>query len=127
MIARRTAATTVPEYRLSSSGPPGNPARITCGLRLPPDSTAELPLRRFEPRVLRAERLHADRVEPDDQLRIVVERLDADDAADAELRVLDAHAWAEVHAGRLILFLVGIDRLCLAGAPAAAVRVGAEL
>ena len=58
-----------------------------------------------------------------------VERLDADDAADAELRVADAHARLEREAGRLILVLVRVGRRFLARAAAAAfaVRVGAEL
>src|SRR4051812_45904845 len=126
MIARRTAATTVPECCFSSRGSPCTPARIRCGLRRAPDWKARLPLRRLEPCVLRAERLHADGVEPDDQLGIVVQRLDADDTADAELRMLDSHAGAEVHAGGLILVLIRVDRLRLTGAPAAAVRVRPE-
>ena len=48
--------------------------------------------RRLQPRIFRAQGLPADR-EPDDDLRIAVQRLDADDGAHTELRVTYARAW----------------------------------
>src|SRR5207248_8042476 len=57
-------------------------------------------LRGLEPRVFRAQRLLAHGRKSHDQLRVVVERLDADDAADAELGVPDAHAGAQVERQR---------------------------
>ena len=84
----------------------------------------------LEPRELRAQRLLADVAEPHDQLRVVVERLDADHRADAELRMPHLHARAQRHAGRLILVLVRVGRRLLArraAAAAAAVRVRPEL
>ena len=69
------------------------------------------PSGKLQPRVFRAQRLLADR-ETHDDLRVVVERLDADHGADAELRVTHARARhdAAAAAGGLVLVLVGRKR-----------------
>ena len=86
-------------------------------------------LRGFELRELRAQRLHADRGEANDELGVVGQCLDADHAADAELRVSDAHARLERHAGCLILVLMRVGRRFFADPvppPAASVRGSSE-
>src|SRR5881227_3520684 len=62
--------------------------------------------RRFELRVPCAQRLHAHRDEPHHELRVVVQRFDAENGADAELRVPHLHPELEVDPRRLILVLV---------------------
>ena len=58
--------------------------------------------------VFRSERFGAHSRKPDDELRVVVERLHRHDGARAELRVLDAQAHSESQRRRLILVLVGV-------------------
>src|SRR5262245_62935896 len=91
--------------------------------------------------VLGTKCLQPDGREPDHELRVAVERLDAEDVADAELRMPDAHAGAQRHPGGLIFVLVRVGRRFFAdavrSAPATAavakvsapcaVRVRAEL
>src|SRR5256885_10001311 len=64
--------------------------------------------RQLEMGVFGTQGLPADVGEADHELGVVAQRLDADDAADAELRVPHAHAWLQREPGRLILVLVGI-------------------
>src|SRR5262245_10568352 len=122
----RIAATIVPEYLLSESVISGRSVRLSC----PPSRRArrwEPASRRFQTRVFCAQSLHSHRIEPHDQLRVVVQRLDGDHAAHAKLRVTDAHPRPERHPGRLILVLVGISRRLFArAAPATSIRIGAE-
>ena len=73
------SALTVSIDELTASGP--KPPQVLTNLRPAPAS------RNFA----RFERLLSDR-EPHDDLRVVVERLDADHRADAELRMADAGA-----------------------------------
>ena len=51
----------------------------------------------FKARVFRAERFLPDRRKPHHQLRIVVDRFDAEDGADARLRMAHAHAGPKSH------------------------------
>ena len=78
-------------------------------------------------RVPGAQRFPADRLEPYDELRVIVERIDADHGADAKLRMADAQAWTEGETGRLIFILVGIRRLGFFDTSAAAVRIGPKI
>src|SRR5829696_7026579 len=87
-------------------------ARQHTGVWLPHHSPAS---GHFQFCELRPQRLLADRSEPDDKLHVVVERFDSDDGSDTELRVADAQAGLEARRRRLILVLVGIDRLLFPG------------
>ena len=66
-------------------------------------------------------------VEAHNQLRVVVERLDAEDRTGAELCVFDARPGPQGSDDRLILVLVCVSRLFFLDPAAAAVRIGAEL
>ena len=57
---------------------------------------------RFKPGEPGPQRLHADSLKTDDELRVIAERLDAHDTADAELGVAYAYAGPEGHARRLV-------------------------
>src|SRR5262249_53729638 len=81
----------------------------------------------LEARVLRTERLLADRVEPDDELRVVVKRLHAQHGARPELSVLHARARPQRAGDRLIFILVSVCRRLFFDAAAASVGVRPEL
>src|SRR6185295_7623537 len=115
---RETAAT--PATRLETPPPA---ARSRSG----ESSVRCVSLRWFQARVFRAQGLLADGRETHHQFRVVVEPLDAQYGADAELRMAHPHPEPERDAGRLILVFVGVGGLRFLDAPAAAVRVGPEL
>src|SRR6187397_2464 len=84
-------------------------------------------LRRFELRELRSERLRPNREEADDQLDVVVERLERGHGADAKRGVPNAQADLEAVQDGLVLVLVVVGgRFFLLATPIARPAVAAR-